>query len=57
MLNDKMCCGVPGDVDSMQGFAVVKAKNILAAIKIAKSDPFLEAGGTIRVSQTLDMDY
>jgi hypothetical protein len=41
--------------NSMKGFAVVKAENIEAAIKIAKSDPFLEHGGTIRVSQMMEM--
>lgn len=37
--------------NSMHGFAVVKADSIDAAVEIAKSDPFLENGGTIRVSQ------
>ncbi len=39
----------------MKGFAVVKAESIEAAIEIAKSDPFLENGGTIRVSQMMEM--
>lgn len=43
------------DPDSMKGFAVVRAENIEAAVKIAKSDPFLENGGTIRVSQMMEM--
>lgn len=43
------------DPNSMKGFAVVKAENIEAAIEIAKSDPFLENGGTIRVSQMMEM--
>ncbi len=43
------------DPNSMKGFAVVKAENIDAAVKIAKSDPFLEDGGTIRVSQMMEM--
>ena len=43
------------DPNSMKGFAVVKADNIGAAIEIAKSDPFLENGGTIRVSQMMEM--
>lgn len=41
--------------DSMKGFAIVKAESIEAAIEIAKSDPFLENGGTIRVSQMMEM--
>ena len=41
--------------DSMNGFAVVKAESIEAAIEMAKSDPFLEIGGTIRVSKMMEM--
>jgi hypothetical protein len=44
------------DPNSMKGFAVVKADNIDAAVKIAKSDPFLENGGTIRVSEMMEMN-
>ena len=43
------------DPDSMKGFAVIKAESIEAAIAIAKSDPFLNNGGTIRVSQMMEM--
>jgi hypothetical protein len=43
------------DPNSMKGFAVVKADNIEEAIKIAKKDPFLDIGGTIRVSQMVEM--
>ena len=43
------------DPNSMKGFAVVKAESIEAAVKIAQSDPFLENGGTIRVSQMMEM--
>ncbi len=43
------------DPNSMKGFAVVKAENMESAIEIAKSDPFLENGGTIRVSQMMEM--
>ncbi|MBL8019615.1 MAG: hypothetical protein JNM27_08135 [Leptospirales bacterium] len=42
--------------DSMMGFAVVKAENLEAAVAIAKSDPFLENGGTIRVSEMMEMN-
>ena len=44
------------DPDSMKGFAVVKADSIVAAVEIAKSDPFLETGGIIRVSQMMEMN-
>ena len=44
------------DPKSMKGFAVVKADSMAAAIEIAQSDPFLESGGTIRVSQMMEMN-
>jgi len=43
------------DPNAMKGFAVVKAEGIEAAVEIAQSDPFLENGGTIRVSQMMEM--
>ncbi len=43
------------DPNAMKGFAVIKAESSEAAIEIAKSDPFLENGGTIRVSQMMEM--
>ena len=49
--------GVEDDADpnSMKGFAVVKADSMAAAVEVAQSDPFLENGGTIRVSQMMEM--
>ena len=43
------------DSNAMKGFAVVQAENMEAAVEIAQSDPFLENGGTIRVSQMMEM--
>ncbi len=43
------------DPNAMKGFAVVKAESMEAAVEIAQSDPFLENGGTIRVSQMMEM--
>jgi len=43
------------DPNTMKGFAVVKAESIEAAVEIAKSDPFLDAGGTVRVSHMMEM--
>lgn len=43
------------DPDAMKGFAIVRAENMDSAIEIARSDPFLENGGTIRVSQMMEM--
>lgn len=41
--------------NAMNGFAVVKAESIEAAVEIAKADPFLAMGGTIRVSKMMEM--
>ncbi len=43
------------DPNSMKGFAVIQAESIEAAVEISKSDPFLDNGGTIRVSQMMEM--
>ena len=43
------------DPNAMKGFAVVKAESMEAAVEIAQSDPFLENGGTIRVSLMMEM--
>ena len=49
--------GVKDDDDphAMKGFAVVKAESMEAAVEIAQLDPFLGNGGTIRVSQMMEM--
>jgi hypothetical protein len=41
--------------DALKGYAVVAADDMDAAIEIAKSDPFLETNGTLRVSQMMEM--
>ena len=43
------------DPNSMEGFTVVKAASIESAVEIAQSDPSLENGGTISVSQMMEM--
>lgn len=43
------------DPNSMKGFAIIKAETIEEAVKIAQSDPFLAMGGTIRISQMMEM--
>lgn len=43
------------DPNAMKGFAIVRAENMDAAIKIAQTDPFLSMGGTIRISQMMEM--
>ena len=39
----------------MKGFAVIEAENVEQAIEMAKSDPFLNMGGTIRLSEMKQM--
>ncbi len=46
---------VENDPNSMKGFAIIKAESSDAAIEIAKSDPFLQTKGTIRVSEMMEM--
>ena len=41
--------------DFMNGYAIVKAENMDAAVEIAKADPFLATNGKIRVSQMMEM--
>ncbi len=43
------------DPNSMKGYAIVKAESFDEALKIANTDPFLENGGTIRLSQMMEM--
>ncbi|MCW8886751.1 MAG: YciI family protein [Motiliproteus sp.] len=44
-----------GSVTGMSGFTVVEVKSIDAAIEIAKACPFLEIGGSLEVSEMIDM--
>jgi len=41
--------------DRMTGFSVVKADNLDAAIELAKSCPYVELGGTLRVAELKEM--
>jgi len=43
------------DAGAMKGFAVVEVENMDVAVEIAKSDPFLDNGGTIRISQMMEI--
>ena len=43
------------DANSMKGFAIIEADSMEVALEIAKSDPFLETEGTIRLSQMMEM--
>ena len=41
--------------DAMKGFAIIEAADFDEATEIAKSDPFLNMNGTIRLSQMMEM--
>jgi len=46
---------VEGGQTSMSGYTIVAADSIEAAISIAKECPFLEIGGSLEVSELLQM--
>ena len=43
------------DPSGLKGFAVVTASNMDEAVDIAKSDPFLDNGGSIKVYEMMEM--
>lgn len=44
-----------GGTTSMSGFTIVESDSMEAALSIAKGCPFLEIGGTLEVSQLMQM--
>ena len=44
-----------GSTTSMSGFTIIKADSIEAALLIAKACPFLEMGGSLEVSELMEM--
>ena len=42
------------DTNSMKGYAIIQVDSINSAVRIARTDPFLEYGGTIRVSEMIE---
>jgi len=44
-----------GGNSAMSGFSIIKADSMAAALSIAKSCPFLEIGGTLEVSEMMEM--
>lgn len=44
-----------GGSSAMSGFSIIKADSIQAALVIAKSCPFLEIGGSLEVSEIMQM--
>jgi hypothetical protein len=44
-----------GGTTSMSGFTIIEADSMDAALSIAKSCPFLEVGGSLEVSELMEM--
>ena len=44
-----------GSSSAMSGFTIVKADSMMGALKIAQSCPFLEIGGSLEVSEMMQM--
>lgn len=45
----------PGSSTSMSGYTIIETDSMDAALSIAKSCPFLEIGGTLEVSELIQM--
>ena len=44
-----------GGSSAMSGFSIIRADSMEAALSIAKDCPFLEIGGTLEVSEMMEM--
>ena len=44
-----------GSTTSMSGYTLIEAESIEAALEIAKACPFLEMGGSLEVSELMEM--
>ena len=44
-----------GGSSAMSGFSIIRAETMEAALAIAKDCPFLEIGGTLEVSEMMEM--
>jgi len=44
-----------GGSSAMSGFSIIKAESMQAALSIAQKCPFLEIGGTLEVSEMMEM--
>lgn len=44
-----------GGSSAMSGFSIIKADSMEAALSIAKACPFLEIGGSLEVSEMMEM--
>lgn len=46
----------PGSTTEISGFTIIKANSMEAVIEMGRSCPFLEIGGTLEVSELMQMD-
>ena len=46
----------PGGITSMSGFTIIEADSMDKAIAIAKDCPFLDIGGSLEVSELIQME-
>ncbi len=46
---------INGSITKMSGFTIIKADSMDAALSIAKSCPFLDIGGSLEVSELMQM--
>lgn len=46
----------PGSRMAMSGYTIIEADSIEEAIKISKSCPFLDIGGTLEISELIEMN-
>lgn len=44
-----------GGASAMSGFSIIRAESMQAALSIAKECPFLEIGGSLEVSELMEM--
>lgn len=45
----------PGTTSAMSGLSIIQMASMDAALKVAQSCPFLEIGGTLEISEMIDM--
>lgn len=46
----------PGSVTEMSGFTVLQANSLEAVVEMGKTCPFLEIGGTLEISELMEMN-
>ena len=46
---------IPGSTTTMSGYTIIEADSMDAALSIAKTCPFLEIGGSLEISELMQM--